>query len=162
MSASTARRLEARVREAETLSQFLLSQLRSEADLDTPEGRARLISLPSLISRKSSAPALRLQLTNEIAQLARVPEADIAGLLELPRRPAYTRAAPRRPRYEAPSSLEWSLLTALLSDLTLVEHIDLSRLAPERAETQALLAIRERCEARGGAELSTADGRAQR
>ncbi|HEX2332004.1 MAG TPA: DNA primase [Burkholderiales bacterium] len=138
---------EARLREAETLSQFLLSQLRSEADLATPEGRARLVSLSKSHIQKITAPALRLQLINEIAQLARVPEGEIAGLLELPRRPAYTRAAPRRPSYEAPSSLEWSLLTALLSDLTLVEHIDPSRLAPERAETRALLAIRERCEA---------------
>jgi hypothetical protein len=39
------------------------------------------------------------------------------------------------------------LLTALLSDLTLVEHIDPARLASDRAETQALLAIRRQCEA---------------
>jgi DNA primase len=138
---------EARVREAETLSQFLLTQLRAEVDLDTPEGRARLISVSKSHIQKITAPALRLQLTNEIAQLARVAEADIGALLELPRRPAFSRAAPRPPRYDAPTSLEWSLLTALLSDLTLVEHIDPARLAPERAETQALLAIRRQCEA---------------
>jgi DNA primase len=138
---------EARVREAETLSQFLLSQLRSEVDLDTPEGRARLISASKSHIQRITAPALRLQLTNEIAQLARVAEADIGALLELPRRPAFARASPRPPRYDAPTSLEWSLLTALLSDLTLVEHIDPARLAPERAETQALLAIRRQCEA---------------
>jgi DNA primase len=138
---------EARVREAETLSQFLLSQLRSEAGLDTPEGRARLISVSKSHIQKITAPALRLQLTNEIAQLARVAEADIGALLELPRRPAFTRASPRPPRFDAPTSLEWSLLTALLSDLTLVEHVDPARLAPDRAETQALLAIRRQCEA---------------
>jgi DNA primase len=138
---------EARVREAETLSQFLLSQLRSEADLDTPEGRARLISVSKSHIQKITAPALRLQLTNEIAQLARVAEADIGALLELPRRPAFTRASPRLHRFDAPISLEWSLLTALLSDLTLVEHVDPARLAPDRAETQALLAIRRQCEA---------------
>jgi DNA primase len=135
------------VREAETLSQFLLSQLRSEVDLETPEGRARLISVAKSHIQKITAPALRLQLTNEIAQLARVAEADIGALLELPRRPAFSRAAPRPPRYDAPTSLEWNLLTALLSDLTLVEHIDPARLAPERAETHALLAIRRQCEA---------------
>jgi DNA primase len=138
---------EARVREAETLSQFLLSQLRSEADLDTPEGRARLISVSKSHIQKITAPALRLQLTNEIAQLARVAEADIGALLELPRRPAFTRASPRLHHFDAPISLEWSLLTALLSDLTLVEHVDPARLAPDRAETQALLAIRRQCEA---------------
>jgi DNA primase len=137
---------EARVREAETLSQFLLAQLRSEVDLATAEGRARLVSIAKTHIQKITAPALRLQLINEIAQLARVAEGDINGLLELPQRPGFKRPAPRRPTYDAPSSLEWSLLTALLTDLTLVEHIDPSRLAPERAETQALLAIREQCE----------------
>jgi DNA primase len=138
---------EARVREGETLSQFLLAQLRSEVDLGTAEGRARLISVSKAHIQRITAPALRLQLTNEIAQLARVAEGDIGALLELPRRPAFARPAPRRPSYDAPNSLEWTLLTALLSDLTLVEHIDPARLAPERPETQALLAIRRQCEA---------------
>jgi DNA primase len=138
---------EARVRDAETLSQFLLAQLRSECDLATAEGRARLLSIAKPHVQKLTAPALRLQLTNEIAQLARVAEGDIGSLLELPRRPAFARASPRPPRYDAPTSLEWSLLTALLSDLSLVEHIDPARLAPDRAETQALLAIRDQCEA---------------
>jgi DNA primase len=138
---------EARVAQAETLSQFLLAQLRAENDLMTAEGRARLVSMAKPQVQKITAPALRLQLINEIAQLARVGEADIGGLLELPRRPAFARPAPRRPSTDTPSSVEWSLLTALLSDLALVEHIDPERLAPERSETRALLAIRQQCEA---------------
>jgi DNA primase len=137
---------QARVREAETLSQFLLAQLRADVDLATPEGRARLLSVAKSHVQKITAPALRLQLINEIAHLARVAEGDIGGLLELPQKPRYSRPAPRRPSYDAPTSLEWSLLTALLTDLTLVEHIDPSRLAADRAETQALVAIREQCE----------------
>src|SRR5688572_5604500 len=137
---------EARVREAETLSQFLLAQLRADVDLATPEGRARLLSVAKSHVQKITAPALRLQLINEIAHLTRVAEADIGGLLELPQKPRYSRPAPRRPSYDAPTSLEWSLLTALLTDLTLVEHIDPARLAADRAETQALVAIREQCE----------------
>jgi DNA primase len=138
---------EERVRTAETLSQFLLAQLRAENDLASAEGRARFVSMAKPHIQKITAPALRLQLTNEIAQLARVAEGEINGLLELPQRPGFRRPAPRRPSYDAPSSLEWSLLTALLSDLKLVEHIDPARLAPERAETEALLAIRRQCEA---------------
>jgi len=97
--------------------------------------------------QKVTAPALRLQLTNEIAQLARVGEGDIGSLLELPRRPSFSRPAPRAPRYDAPTSPEWSLLTALLADLSLVEHIDAAQLDPARAETRALLAVREKWEA---------------
>jgi len=138
---------ETRVREAETLSQFLLAQLRAECDLGTAEGRARFLSMAKPHVQKITAPALRLQLINEIAQLGRVADSEIHGLLELPRRQAFARASSRRPSYDAPNSPEWSLLTALLSDLTLVEHIDPARLAPERAETEALLAIRQQCEA---------------
>jgi len=39
------------------------------------------------------------------------------------------------------------LLTALLTDLTLVEHIEPESFDPDLPETRALLAIRERCEA---------------
>jgi DNA primase len=136
-----------KLREAETLSQFLLAQLRAECDLATAEGRARLVSIAKPHIQKITAPVLRLQLINEVAQLARIAEAEINGLLELPQRPQFSRPAPRRPSYHAPSSVEWTLLTALLSDLTLVEHIDAGRLAPELPETQALLAVREKCAA---------------
>src|SRR5918999_1425249 len=90
---------EARVAQAETLSQFLLAQLRAENDLMTAEGRARLVSMAKPQVQKITAPALRLQLINEIAQLSRVAEGEINALLELPQRPGYRRAAPRRPHY---------------------------------------------------------------
>jgi len=136
-----------KLREAETLSQFLLAQLRAECDLATAEGRARLVSIAKPHIQKVTAPVLRLQVINEVAQLARIAEGEINGLLELPQRRQFSRPAPQRPSYRAPSSLEWTLLTALLSDLTLVEHIEAGRLTPELPETQALLAVREKCEA---------------
>ncbi len=136
-----------RVRESETLSQFLLAQLRSECDLGTAEGRARFVSIAKPHVQKVTAPALRLQLINEIGRLGRVAEGEIERLLELPQRPRFNRPAPARRTFDAPASLEWTLLTALLADLSLVEHIDPELLAPERPETEALLAIKEKCEA---------------
>jgi DNA primase len=136
-----------RVREAETLSQFLLAQLRAECHLGTPEGRARFVSMAKPHVQKVTAPALRLQLINEIGQLGRVAEGEIERLLELPQRPRFNRPAPARRTFDAPASLEWTLLTALLADLTLVEHIDPERLTAGRPETEALLAIRGKCEA---------------
>ncbi len=136
-----------RVHEAETLSQFLLAQLRTECDLGTPEGRARFVSVAKPHVQKITAPALRLQLINEVAQIGRVADGEIERLLELPQRPRFNRPAPQRRSFDAPASLEWTLLTALLTDLTLVEHIDAEHLASERPETAALLAIRQKCEA---------------
>jgi DNA primase len=132
------------VRGAETLSQFLVAELRSECDLGTAEGRARLVSLAKPHLEKVTAPVLRLQLTNEIAQLARVPEGEMNRLLQLPQRPQFMRPAPAKRTFQPPNSLEWPLLAALLSDLTLVEHIEGALLDPDLPESRALVAIRER------------------
>ena len=134
-----------KLREAETLTQFLLAQLRAECDLATAEGRARFISVAKPHVQKVAAPALRLQLINEIAELSRVAEGEIDRLLELPQRPRFSRQAPPRTRYAGPDSPEWSLLYSLLCNLALVEHIDPEALNAERAESQALLAVREAC-----------------
>ena len=136
---------ERKLREAQTLSQFLLAQLRVECDLATAEGRSRFISIAKPHVQKVAAPALRLQLTNEIAQLARVAEGEIDRLLELPGRPRYARPAPARVRYSAPDSPEWSLLYSVLCNLSLIEHIDAAVLAAERVESKALLGIRDAC-----------------
>ena len=135
-----------KLREAETLSQFLLAQLRAECDLETAEGRARLTSIAKPHIQKVAAPALRLQLLNEIARLAKLPEGGgVEALLELPQKPRFSRPAPARSRFTAPDSPEWSLLYSLLCNLSLAEHIDPDSLAPSRPESQALLAVREAC-----------------
>src|SRR5688572_22769542 len=138
---------EARVRAADTLSQFLLAQLRTEGDLATAEGRARLVSIAKTHIEKITAPALRLQITNEVAQLARMADGDVDRLLGQPQRPRFTRTAPAKRTWDAPRSPEWSLLACLLTDLGMVEHIDPELLTPDLPETRVLLAIRDFCEA---------------
>lgn len=136
---------EARVRQAETLSQFLLAQLRTETDLASAEGRARLVSIAKAHIEKITAPALRLQIINEVGQLARMSEGDMERLLGQPQRSRFSRPAPARPRYATPDYPEWTLLFCLLQDLSLVEHIDPGALTPERPESSALLALRDAC-----------------
>jgi DNA primase len=132
------------LRQAQTLSDFLLAQLRSESDFATAEGRAGFLARAKPHIQKLAAPALRVQLVNAVAEMARVSEPDIQRLMELPKS-GYARPAPRRPSYDAPSSPEWSLLACLLTDLGLVEHINPALLTPDLAETEALLAIRSLC-----------------
>ena len=136
--------LEALIAGAQTLSQFLLGQLRAEADLGTAEGRAKFLSVAKPHLQKVAGPALRIQLANEIAELARISEAGLADLMELPRSP-YRRAASVRPSYAAPDYPEWSLLVGLLTNLSLVEHVDPEILSPKRPESEALIAIRDAC-----------------
>src|SRR4029077_17755755 len=60
------------VRAAPTLSEFLIAELRSEHDLNTPEGRAGFLVASKAHLEKLTAPALRVQLLREFAALARV------------------------------------------------------------------------------------------
>jgi DNA primase len=136
---------EARVRGAQLLSQFLLAQLRADADTSTAEGRARLVAIAKPLLQKVTAPVLRLQLVNEIAQLARISDAEAGGLLEIPRARSYSRPAPTRSSYAAPNSSEWRLLFSLLLNLSLAEHVRPELLAPDRSESGALVAIRDAC-----------------
>ena len=138
---------EALVRQAQTASQFLLSELRAQSDLDTPEGRAKFLAEAKPYVHKVAAPALRIQLINAVADLGRIDEGEIRQLMELPQAPRERRRAP--PRTSAPigRTHEWSLLYSLLIDLPMVVHVDPSLLRKGQPETQALLAIRERYDA---------------
>ena len=87
-----------KLREAETLSQFLLAQLRAECDLTSPEGKARFAAIAKPHIGKITAPQLRLQVANAVAQVAELPEGiGLASLLELPQTPSrFARPAPAR------------------------------------------------------------------
>jgi DNA primase len=138
---------EALVRGAETLSQFLLSELRSQSNLDTGEGRSRFVSAAKVYVQKVTAPILRIQLINAVAELGRISQDDIRQLLELPESPRFKRAAAARTRAAVVNKThEWTLLYSVLIDLPMFVHINPSLLRDLQAETQALLAIRDLCE----------------
>ena len=128
------------VREAPTLSGFLLAELRAGADLGTAEGRSRLLVTAKPLLQKVAAPALRLQLVKEVAELARVSQEEAERLLEVAAAaPAFRRPAPARPSGAPPASLEWRLLTRTFARPEVALEIDASLLDPELAESQALL-----------------------
>jgi DNA primase len=134
---------ELQVRQAETLSQFLLAQLRSECDLSTAEGRARLTSLARTHLEKVPHSALKVQLANEVGRLAALSEDDTRRLLapsgQAPRQAA---PAPARPRLrQPPSSTEWKLLARVAACPALVADIDLELINPALEESRALKAI---------------------
>jgi DNA primase len=128
---------------ADTLSQFLLSELRAQFNLDTPEGRAQFVSAAKPHLQKVTAPILRVQLANAVAELGRVSEDEIRVLLQLPASPRFSRAAPSRQYKVSTNSLEWKMLCSLLVDLPMVVHVDPSLIRPSEPESTALMAIRD-------------------
>jgi DNA primase len=136
-------KFERAVAEAETLTQFLLSDLRSRFNLDTNEGRAQFVAAAKPYVQKVTAPILRVQLINSVAELGRISEDAIRDLLQIPQSPRYKRAAPAKSYTVATNSLEWRLLYSVLVDLSMVVHIDQSLLRSSHPESGALLAIQE-------------------
>jgi DNA primase len=130
------------VREAQTLTAFLLGELLAQSDLDTPEGRSKfqVAAMPHV--QRLAAPALRLQLVREIARLAQVEPQDVERLYAPGSAPNYRRAAPAKaPAPRAPSSEEQNLLRCVLVNPALAGELDEELLDADAPEAGALRAI---------------------
>jgi DNA primase len=135
------------VHTAETLSQFLLSELRSGADLETFEGRSRFLSAAQPHIQKVTAPILRIQLINALAEIGKISQDELKQLLKLPGSSRFRGPAPARTSAPVVNRThEWSLLCSVLIDLPMFVHINPALLRERQPETQALLAIREVCQ----------------
>ena len=126
---------------APTLSEFLLSELRAQANLATAEGRAAFIAAAKPHIQKLTAPALRIQVINAVAEVGRISEYEIRQLMEIPQSPRFKRPAPPVSRAPSFNSPEWAVLYSLLVDLTMIVHIDPTLVRKGYLESDALLAI---------------------
>ncbi len=129
------------VAESQTLTGFLLGELRGQSELDTPEGRAGFQSSAKRYVQQFAAPALRQQLIQAIAQLARIAPEDAQSYYApegtpRPQRPAMARVASVTPRNE-----EQHLLRCVVMDPALVDALEDGLLDPDLPETAALKAI---------------------
>ena len=134
------------VREAPTLSEFLLAELRSESDLSSPEGRSQFLAAARPHIGKISAPTLRLQVLKEAARLGGLTQEEAQGLFEPASvdKPAYRRAAPPRRANPPPSSPEWKLLSYVVARPALAAEMDLSHVDRSLPESKALQALVDR------------------
>jgi len=107
---------EALVKSAVPLSKFMLNELAARVDLSEAEGRARLVHEAKPLLKQMQATALRMQLTRELAERARLSAQEVGELCELSR-PAPSRergieaSVPRKPV----TPLAKQLLRALVS-----------------------------------------------
>jgi DNA primase len=133
--------LERLVREAHTLSEFLLAELRAAADLRSAEGRSRFLSAAKPHLRQIAAPALRLQVVKEVAALAGVSQDEAEQFLELrPARP-YARPAPQKSQPSRQFELEERLLALVFAKPALALEVDPGLLDPSLEESKALAEI---------------------
>jgi DNA primase len=130
-------------RNAQTLSGFLLGELRGEADFSSAEGRSKFLTEAKPHLQKITAPGLKLQLTKEIAELAKVSQDEAERLLELRAEGerTYRRAAPARTSSPQITTQEQNLLRCVLAKPSLAASMDLDLLDDRLAETAALRTI---------------------
>jgi len=140
--AQGAEAFEQALREAQTLSRFLLAELRAQFDLGTPEGRSALLAAARPQLQRVAAPALRLQLVKEVAELARVSQDEAEQLLGLAQANApRARPAPRRSAPPIAASQERNLLRCVLVKPALIDELDAALLDPGMPESAVLRAI---------------------
>ena len=134
---------EKRVREAQTLSGFLLGELRADADLGTAEGRSKFLTEAKPHVQKITAPGLKLQVLKEIASLAKVSQEEAERLLEIRMsgERSYRRPAPARAAAPLITSQEQNLLRCVLAKPSLAASLDLELLDERLPETAALRTI---------------------
>jgi DNA primase len=127
-----------------TLTEFLLRELASHADLATAEGRAHLVHEAKPLLQRLAAPILRVQLAKALAEAAALTQAEVeaeCGIKPLARGFA-ARAAPPRPRSRAPArQLEHQLLELVIRRPERSAHLPLELIGDGTAEGQALHAI---------------------
>lgn len=115
---------------ADPLSEFMARELIRQVDLETAEGRAKLLELAKPLIKKVRAPALALQLRRRFAKLAEVSVPEMETLYGV--RPVNLAARPRRvaeaPQRPATLSLTRWILQAILNDPSLAGRVDANHL----------------------------------
>jgi len=132
---------ESLARASQTLSGFLVGELRAAADFATAEGRSRFLASAKPHLQRVAAPALKLQLLKEIAELGRVSQDEAERLLELKPFSRARAAAPARTPAPRATNLEWKLLCKLLVRPQRAAEVDLSLLDSMLPESAAIAAL---------------------
>jgi len=132
------------LREAPTLSEFLIAELRAQHDLARAEGRAGFLAASKPYLEKLTAPVLRMQILREFAALGRVSFEDVENLLGSNNNlQTFHRPAPARAAAPIASSHERNLLRCVLTKPELAAELDDALFDPELPESGALRAILE-------------------
>jgi DNA primase len=130
---------------AEPLSAYLLGQLRARVDINTAEGRSRLVHEAKPLLKSVAAPGLQLQLLKQVADRSGMTQQEVERLCELRRSaPApggWQRPAPPKVARTRPQSVQRWLLKHVLIKPVLARELPLERFGGEDVESRGLVAL---------------------
>jgi len=110
---------EAAAAEAMPMSRFLIEHLKAEADIDSAEGRAAMVSAARPHLQRVVAPALRLGLVKGVAELVDMTPAEVERLCDLKPQASVLKSAPRRTPRATITQLDEHMLRLLARDCSL-------------------------------------------
>ncbi len=125
-----------------TLTEFLMRELKAEADLTNAEGRARLIHEAKPLLLRIGAPGVRLQLVKQLAEASAIAQAEVEGQCGL--KPLGRRGAPPPPRSRqrpAPRPIDQALLEIVLQQPMWTTRLPLDLISAEQPHGAVLHAI---------------------
>ena len=122
------------IRQAMPLSDFMLNELRSRCEMNSAEGRSRLVAEAKPLLTRLQTPLLRLQIVKRLAEETGFSQPEIERLCHL--RPV-ARSAPVRAPRQAPSLFR-PLLRILLQKPALAAQVPLDLLPDTSTETRAV------------------------
>ncbi|MER0171849.1 MAG: DNA primase [Nitrosomonas sp.] len=122
------------------LSEFLFKELCSEVNLQTSEGRAKLIGDAKPLLQQVTAPALSLILIRRLAELSEIDQGELDELLQI-KRSSKIRTIENKPAKQIISPLRWLILMLLLNP-DCIEKLDKSWLAEWNENTEEAVALK--------------------
>ncbi len=114
------------LRDAKPLSQFLLDELKSQVDIQTPEGRAKLLQEAAPRIKLVAAPLLSLMLRKQLSQIAGITQQELDAQFQI-KSVSTARTLPRI-NNAAVKPLARSLIELVMLDSGVARDIDLAAL----------------------------------
>ena len=141
--------VEALIETATPLSDFLLAELARRSPPTSTEGRAALVSAAKPLLAQLNAPVLAALLRRRLAEIAGLPDAELAALLPPAPDSGRQRPTPAVPARSTPSLLR-DLLKCVLLEPGLARKIEVPKPADAGADGAALAALVDFCLASDG------------
>lgn len=137
------------VQAALPLSEFLIREVCGDNDLETAEGRARVLFEAKPLLQALPAAALRLQIVRELARISHTTSEEVFAIAELPST-VPRRVTPARAQRTAPTSIDSQIMRLLLAHPSALRQLDAATLQIlERHPLPAMTALVDAC-AHGG------------
>ena len=137
---------------AQVLSEFLLAELRTGANVQTAEGRSQFLAAARPYVQGITGASLKLQLLKEVARLGGVTQEEAEKILGLQPTAPYRNRAPAKRDFRPPSTVEWKLLSRVAAYPRLAAGLDLSAVDETLEESQLLIELSAHFRGNGEAE----------